>query len=55
MFSGRAISCEACVYMIAHQKESEAKKEIQQGVVARMTGEERISDGYQGICTTGYH
>ena len=46
MFLGKAISCDACVYMIAHQQELEAKKEVQQDVVASITEEESISDGH---------
>ena len=45
MFSCRAISGEACAYIIAQQQKSEAKKEVQQAVVASMTGNESISDG----------
>jgi hypothetical protein len=33
------------MYMIARQQESEAKKEVQQALMASMTGKESISDG----------
>jgi len=45
MFSGRAISCEACVYMIGISKNRKPEKEVQHGVLASMTGEKSISDG----------